>query len=523
MIETNIISIKDISNFVLDKIYKETKNNTINLSSQIYDFHISSLGILRILGEIEDTYGINLEIYDYVENESLSSFCKLIFHKVNDLEEEQEKDDYFLVRDNENEEFDLTNVQMAYLSGRETAFELGNTSTHAYIELECELDIMKLQYSLNKVIERQSMLRAVIKPNGKQKILKSVPSFEIHINDISKLSSLEQKNKILYERNKASHKTFDPYVWPLFEFKALKLDSNKYRLFFGIDMLIADGASIQLLFKEISTIYNSKENSIEPLEISYKDYLLAYKKIKQSSKYQEDKRFWLNKVGNFPDPPSLPLKENLRSVEKPRFKRLKKVLDEKSWSELLKICSDNNLRPSMLFLIIYSKVLVKWSNKNDLAINTTLFNRRAIHKQVNEIIGDFTEIMIFDVCFDYSENFWNDAKRIQNNFFESLAHNTFDGIEFTREYSKINNLTNGKAVFPVVFTSMLFDEELNHLNSFGLFKDSISQTSQVYLDHQVIQLGDGVMLSWDYVSELFEENIIESMFNDYVAIIENLL
>ncbi|WP_141292228.1 non-ribosomal peptide synthetase, partial [Bacillus atrophaeus] len=31
------------------------------------------------------------------------------------------------------------------------------------------------------------------------------------------------------------------------------------------------------------------------------------------------------------------------------------------------------------------------------------------------------------------------------------------------------------------------------------------------------------MLSWDYVSELFEENIIESMFNDYVAIIENLL
>ncbi|WP_414831613.1 hypothetical protein, partial [Bacillus siamensis] len=48
------------------------------------------------------------------------------------------------------------------------------------------------------------------------------------------------------------------------------------------------------------------------------------------------------------------------------------------------------------------------------------------------------------------------------------------------------------------------------------------QTSQVYLDHQVIELNDGVMLSWDYVSEAFENDVIESMFEEYTHIIDQL-
>jgi bacitracin synthase 1 len=37
---------------------------------------------------------------------------------------------------------------------------------------------------------------------------------------------------------------------------------------------------------------------------------------------------------------------------------------------------------------------------------------------------------------------------------------------------------------------------------------------------QVIELNDGVMLSWDYVSEAFENDVIESMFEEYTHIID---
>ncbi|WP_420914073.1 condensation domain-containing protein [Bacillus velezensis] len=58
-------------------------------------------------------------------------------------------------------------------------------------------------------------------------------------------------------------------------------------------MLIADGASIQLLFKQISELYNGKDEMV-PLEISYRDYMLAYQKVKTTQKYENDKAYWLS-------------------------------------------------------------------------------------------------------------------------------------------------------------------------------------------------------------------------------------
>ncbi|MFZ7747160.1 hypothetical protein [Bacillus velezensis] len=86
---------------------------------------------------------------------------------------------------------------------------------------------------------------------------------------------------------------------------------------------------------------------------------------------------------------------------------------------------------------------------------------------------------------------------------EALEHRDYDGVEFIREYAKYNNLNHKSATMPVVFTSMLlgnmFNLNNNDLLNIGELKMAVSQTSQVYLDHQVIELNDGVMLSWDYV------------------------
>ncbi|WP_254660265.1 condensation domain-containing protein, partial [Bacillus amyloliquefaciens] len=370
---------------------------------------------------------------------------------------------------------------------------LGGTSTHAFVEFEAELDIEKFNKSVQAVIERQHMLRAVFLSNGKQKILEHVPNYKLAIQDVSYLKKSDQEDKILEARKVTNERIFDPYQWPLFEFKALKISDKLYRIFFDIDMLIADGASIQLLFKEISELYNGKIQ--EPLEVSYRDYMLVYNKLKGNHKYQDDKEYWLNKLKSFPSTPALPVKVDLACIKKPTFKRKKKIIEKRNWNKFVNLSSRKNIRPSILLLAIYSKVLSKWSNQQNIALNTTLFKRRPLHKQINNVIGDFTEIMIFDVCFNNLNHFWEEVKNIQDNFFKCLSHNDFDGIEFTREYCEFNDIDRRKAVFPIVFTSMLFENELNYLDSLGVFIESISQTSQVYLDHQVIELNDGVMLS----------------------------
>lgn len=60
------------------------------------------------------------------------------------------------------EPFSLSGIQTAYFVGRDKKYELGRVSCHYYTGIESKLDIQKLNYSRQKVIDRHPMLRAIL-------------------------------------------------------------------------------------------------------------------------------------------------------------------------------------------------------------------------------------------------------------------------------------------------------------------------------------------------------------------------
>lgn len=48
----------------------------------------------------------------------------------------------------------------------------------------------------------------------------------------------------------------------------------------------------------------------------------------------------------------------------------------------------------------------------------------------------------------------------------------------------------------------------------------LSQTPQVYLDHQAGEMGGELVINWDYVSEIFDQDMINSMFKQYTDVLE---
>jgi non-ribosomal peptide synthetase component F len=45
----------------------------------------------------------------------------------------------------------------------------------------------------------------------------------------------------------------------------------------------------------------------------------------------------------------------------------------------------------------FAEILSMWSGDFEFTINTTIFNRIPFHKQVNEILGDFTSTILLAV------------------------------------------------------------------------------------------------------------------------------
>lgn len=100
-----------------------------------------------------------------------------------------------------------------------------------------------------------------------------------------------------------------------------------------------------------------------------------------------------------------------------------------------------------------------------------------------------------------------------------------------REYNGLNVLKRlgenepvGKAIMPVVFTGIIQGTCSSNIEKNG-FKEiySLSQTPQVVLDHQARDDRGYLYLSWDYVEEAFEEELIKNMFNEYIKCIIDLI
>ena len=55
---------------------------------------------------------------------------------------------------------------------------------------------------------------------------------------------------------------------------------------------------------------------------------------------------------------------------------------------------------------------------------------------------------------------------------------------------------------------MLFNDADNPWDKLGKTIMGLSQTPQVYLDHQAGEMGGELVINWDYVSEIFDQDMI---------------
>ena len=76
-----------------------------------------------------------------------------------------------------NDPFPLTDMQQAYWLGRRNDVALGSVSCYLYTEFDTsQIDLARAEAAWNVLIKRHDMLRAVILPDGTQKILRDVPA-----------------------------------------------------------------------------------------------------------------------------------------------------------------------------------------------------------------------------------------------------------------------------------------------------------------------------------------------------------
>ncbi|MFI0242109.1 amino acid adenylation domain-containing protein [Streptomyces sp. NPDC016845] len=418
--------------------------------------------------------------------------------------------------------FPLTDVQRAYWIGRSGSVG-GDVSCHLYVELDVDdVDLPRLERSWQALVRRHDALRIVVDEDGAQRILADVPDYRIEVEDLRGLDDAGRVGRLEATRRAMSHQVLPSETWPLFDIRASRTGEADARLHFGIDTLIADGGSVQILLRELLAVYRG-ELRPSPLDLSFRDYVMAEQRRRGGPQRARDLAYWRDRLDTLPPAPPLPLAKRPEELTETRFRRREAHLAADVWGRLKERAAAARITPSALALSAYATVLGTWAGTDRFTLNLTLFNRAGDHPDLPALVGDFTALTMLEVDGAASGAFEERARRIQNRLWEDLDHQLVSGVWVAGELARRRGVAD--AVMPVVFTSELGAADAGGTPPSGLgarVAYTITQTPQVWLDHQIAEDGGRLRLTWDAVEALFPPGVLDDMFAAYTALLTSL-
>lgn len=428
------------------------------------------------------------------------------------LDGEPEKIELENREDERYEPFPLTDVQQAYLMGRNNLFDYGDAACHIYLQLLYDqLDPVRAEKVWNQLIKKHEMLRAVVYEDGYQQILKEVPEFKIR--NFGNVGAEDIMKKM-------GHSKYTVGQWPFFSV-GLSEEDTKSVMHFSIEFIIADWTSIWSILSQFEQLYFEKTRELPDLALSFRDYVFAEKSMRAGIKYETDKMYWLNRMKDFPEAPKLPAKRYDKS-EMAFFERKHLQISPKRWNRIKENATKHSITPTAMVLMAYASVLERYSSNKRFALNLTILNRLPVHRDVQKVIGDFTSINLLEMDFQKEKNFIKSAQKVNARLFDDLDHRLFSGIEVMRELSR----TKGRdaAFMPYVFTSAigLLSSVASAPLTGMISGKGISQTPQVFIDCQAMDGEFGLQVNWDIRKGVFDEEMTEDMFECFRFILDRM-
>ncbi|EGU56847.1 Non-ribosomal peptide synthetase protein, partial [Vibrio nigripulchritudo ATCC 27043] len=385
---------------------------------------------------------------------------------------------------------ELTTIQAAYLVGRQSGQSMGGVAAHIYAEFDGEnINEERLAFAVTRLYAGHPMLRMKITPEGQQTISPLSSIHKLVVDNVEHLNSEDTESFLLNKRATKTDQKLDLENGQCIEISATFHSKGQCRLHIDVDMIAVDAQSFRILVEELAKFYTNEQSGNDaPQGVPFFEYLERQAADKYLvSKRKEDKKWWQERLESVADAPAFPyVSENIdrQHGHSQRFTHLF-TPDERASIESL--AKTHRLTQTQLFLTLFSQAIGSSCNAPDFRLNVPTFHRGFYEGDVDAIIGDFSNLLIYSASLKAQESTLNHCRRTANQLNQLLSHEHYSGVALMRDLSRHHGTVQAS---PVVFTSGLdFDGDNLFTDAvtkaFGKMNWVISQGAQVTLDAQI--------------------------------------
>lgn len=394
-------------------------------------------------------------------------------------------------------EFPLTVVQRAYLAGRVGGFMLSGVAAHCYFEFEAtDFDRSQFETAARRLIERHPGLRTTVTTDQRLGAVVHPAPIEPVVCDCDDV------------RARMREQVIDVTTRPGIEF-GVQVADGRYVVGISMDNIMLDGTSMMIALAQLDYLYRGGNvDDLPPLRTSFAQYVGSHPELWPDAdesvlpQLAASRDHWRTRLPSLPPAPELAPMQVILDIDKPVFDRVDAVVGQSDWEILTRTCRTERVTAAAFLLANYTRVLAQWSGTAHFCVNVTLFDRDPSIPGIEDVIGDFTSLLLLECRIDTTASIWEQARRLQRQLLTDLPHRNADAVWLQRELLRHRGRP-AAAVFPVVFTSGLglVDSSGRSSFDFGELVFGLSQTPQTVLDFQMWERGGSLALSWDFVTQ----------------------
>ncbi len=506
--------------------------NELSIKDNLFDLGLHSLLCLKFINQMKK-HGFDITIRQLFDFPTIASFANELSY--NPVSEYLSVDQFSIGKIEHNQTVPISCWQRNIWFMDNLIVDKAVYNAPVALQLDGDINEQALNRAFYQLVQRHQVLRTSFTSSIENKLTQIIKNNLMKEDVTIKKIDMEhtplplREEKIYEAMSGMLYQKFDLSKFPLFRIGLFNISSSEHILFIVFHHIIFDGASTQILCKELSHFYNNNisatNQELPMLPIQYADYSVWLQKHLSSKQTEDSAAFWLKQLEAMPTKLILPTDKKRTEIATYSGEYHLESMSQGLFNSLFDIANHQKTSPFVVLLTAFGILLHRYSGQDHIVIGVPVSMRT--HPDLDNLIGLFLNVLPITINFDGNQSFIALLEQVKETV---LLAREYQGFPFDRLLDKLvlkRNLSYNP-IFQVLFSYQNESDIFPHKSiSFSQIKANSLRfphtISKLDLTLELCPTESGLQAGFEYATDLFDSKSIIQMANGYVQLLRDII